>query len=128
MEDEKPKSRIDLIIDFNNTLITKITANMDENKQDQSDDVVLLILEKQISIINFLKKQISYYQKVGLKIEKDKKAGKKTTLKKMKSVNIDESKNTEKEDSDDKPKKKSILKKDPPKKKDTKKKSITSYE
>ena len=110
----EPKSKIDDIIAYNNTLIDKIMLDMDLYKKDQCDDVILLILEKQIGIINFLKKQILYYERVGLKIEKDKKAGKKTTLKKMKKVTVDETKNTKKEpesDEDEKPKKKTTIKK-----------------
>jgi len=107
----EPKSRIDEIISYNDSLIDQIMKDMDQRKQDQSDDVILLIMEKQIGIINYLKKQIEYYKKVGLKIEKDKKSGKKTTLKKMKKVSIDESKNTKKDSSDEKPKKKVTTKK-----------------
>lgn len=129
----EPKSRIDEIISYNNSLIDKIMQNMDTFKQDQSDDVILLILEKQIGIINFLKKQIAYYDKVGLKIERDKKAGKKTTLKKMKKVSVDETKNTKKEadDSDEEKPKKATAKKvkaeveEPPKKKGTIKKKTS---
>jgi len=128
----EPKSRIDEIIAYNNVLIEKIMTDMDLYKKDQSDDVILLILEKQIGIINFLKKQISYYEKVGLKIERDKKAGKKTTLKKMKKVKVDESKNTSKEDSEDEePKKKKtttkkkVIEEEPAKKKGTTKKKTS---
>lgn len=102
----EPKSKIDDIIVYNNALIDKIMSDMDLYKKDQCDDVILLILEKQIGIINFLKKQIVYYERVGLKIEKDKKAGKKTTLKKMKKVTVDETKNTKKDAEDEEPKKK----------------------
>lgn len=108
---EEKSNKIEDVIKYNNELIDKITNDMEKYKEDLGDDVTLLILEKQIGTINFLRKQIDYYKKVDVKIEKDKKAGKKTTLKKMKKVSIDESKNTKKELSDEKPKKKATIKK-----------------
>ena len=89
--------RIDEITKYNSSISEKIANDLKVNqKNEEMDEVTMLILEKQIGIINFIKKLNDNYDKVIKRIEKDKKAGKKTTLKKMKKVTIDEKKKKKK--------------------------------
>lgn len=132
MSDEKkdnPKvNKIEEIVKYNTNLIDRLTKELSDNKKEEMDDVTLLILEKQIGIINYLKKLNTVYANVIKKIEKDSLSGKKTTLKKMKKVGFKDDKKKKKKkkssssssdsDSDKKPKKTTQKKKSPTEKKE----------
>lgn len=80
------ENKINNIIKHNEQLNSSITLELKSYQEDGLDDMSLLILEKQISLLNFIKKLNNNYEKVNKIIEKDKQTGKKTTLKKMKKV------------------------------------------
>lgn len=129
--------KIDGIMQYNESLIEKITEELGKYKEkdDDMDEATLLILEKQIGIINFIKRLNDGYKKVLKRIEKDANAGKKTTLKKMKKETsskkkVVKKKNDEEDDEQEAPKKKATEKKkkessEPKKKKTTSKKTVS---
>ena len=96
MSEEKgilKNNKIENIIKYNEQLIEKLTSELQLHQDDgKVDDVTLLILEKQIGVIHYLKKLNVIYANIQKKIDKDAKAGKKTTLKKMKKVTLKEEK------------------------------------
>lgn len=85
-EEDKVETKVDGIIKYNEQLINTVTMELKSYQEDSLNDVSLLIFEKQISLLKFLKKLNSDYLKVNKVLEKDAKSGKKTTLKKMKKV------------------------------------------
>lgn len=133
MSEEKgilKNNKIENIIKYNEQLIEKLTSELQLHQDDgKVDDVTLLILEKQIGVIHYLKKLNVIYANIQKKIDKDAKAGKKTTLKKMKKVTLKEEKKKKKKkkssssssssdsDSDKKNKKTTQKKKSPTEKK-----------
>lgn len=89
--------KIDAIMQYNENLLETITEELSKYKENDKDmdEATLLILEKQIGIINYIKRLNDAYKKVLKRIEKDAKSGEKTTLKNMKKASSNK-KNTKK--------------------------------
>jgi hypothetical protein len=77
--------KIDEIMKYNETLIDNITEELKKYQKDEDlDEASLLILEKEIGIINYIKRNNDLCLKVIKRIEKDALSGKKSELKKKK--------------------------------------------
>jgi len=98
--------KIDAIMKYNESLIDLITEELKKYQKDEDmDEATLLILEKEIGIINYIKRNNDLCTKVIKRIEKDALSGKKSKLKKKDKKKKKKSSSSSK-DSSSEPKKK----------------------
>lgn len=104
--------KIDAILYYNMGLIENITEELKKYQKDEDmDEATLLILEKQIGIINYIKRNNDLCTKVIKRIEKDALSGKKSELKKKPKKKSKKQSSSDKDSSSEKPKKKTDSKK-----------------